>query len=872
MKDDMLYHNYLKQGSEYYEPYDKFDSTKEFYVDSLKSDWTVIDDENSIWRYYECKDKSLPDQGWKIHVSSTMNDAEQILKDVREVLIQYKVAFKHIKNKEILLNMNDKSANRGSSGKFIAIYPKDDSEFLFLLDALREKIQSYEKGPYILNDKRWKDSNVYYRYGGFSSMYNDKGELCVKDDQGNLVIDERTPFYQVPEFVKEFDEHLDSLNDSSNDEGEGDNKLNLYKIQTSLCFTNSGGIYLAERKTDNKKVIIKEARPKAGLDGHFVDAVERQKIERNALKKLSNVTGVVDVLDDFKMWEHYFLVEEYVEGQDLYSWIERNYPVMKDLSINDYKLKLKKILPQLVKIVEEMHDRNIAMDDLQPANIMISEDFKVTLVDFETAKKKTSQEKPGMATTGFVSSKIKTSGARDWYALQKIVRFSLLPILSSEEVDEYLNDYYYKWVKEFYDKDFYQFIGAILQKCNKHLVNFGEEITLFNNMDANDVRRKSISSIIESLKKGIEDNFTEDMRLINGDIRQYEYNDGKLNVLNGGAGAALAFVRTGNVNNKVNEWIEQYLMNNTNTVETAGLLTGKAGIGSVLYEFGYKEESLTMFTDIENNLDHSDVSLRSGLAGVGLALSSLYLERMEETFLAKAESLAKMIDGFIEGNKELIVQDWSGSPIGLIDGWSGVSMFYSALYSLTGNRKYYLRSLELIVKDLKRTVEDKDLEVLNTIDDNNRLLSFLSGGSIGVGVAISYLNHVSEEKVFQEELRLITNLSKMRSTINGSLFDGAGSLLLVPPMIGGNDTAYESKKDDVLELLNLFLVEKKDYLSFPGYFSFRLSDDLSSGSAGIILALEGILKDNPLYWLPVVNIDRFYRETKFKREPLKVMV
>ncbi|MFP3435611.1 hypothetical protein SB781_38275, partial [Paraburkholderia sp. SIMBA_061] len=82
-----------------------------------------------------------------------------------------------------------------------------------------------KKGAYILSDKRWKNSNVFYRYGGFRSIYNEYGEHCIKDGQGNLVKDERTPFYQVPDFVKDFDDYLNSLNHSDDLETKGDGNL-----------------------------------------------------------------------------------------------------------------------------------------------------------------------------------------------------------------------------------------------------------------------------------------------------------------------------------------------------------------------------------------------------------------------------------------------------------------------------------------------------------------------------------------------------------------------------------------------------------------------------------------------------------------------
>ncbi|GAA0497621.1 hypothetical protein GCM10008986_25780 [Salinibacillus aidingensis] len=213
--------------------------------------------------------------------------------------------------------MNSKNANRSSSGKFITIYLINDQNFLELLDLLVSETKEFEKGPYILNDKRWKNSNIFYRYGAFERILNEHGEHCIRDEKGKLIEDQRTPFYQVPDFVKNFDDYLDSMNTSETAEKKEKSKLQKYKIETALNYSNSGGLYLASKKKDNQKVIVKEARPNAGLDGRGNDALRRHQIERNALQKLSDVDGVVNLVEVFKEWEHRFLVEEFIEGQDL---------------------------------------------------------------------------------------------------------------------------------------------------------------------------------------------------------------------------------------------------------------------------------------------------------------------------------------------------------------------------------------------------------------------------------------------------------------------------------------------------------------------------------------------------------------------------
>ncbi|MFK3936862.1 class III lanthionine synthetase LanKC [Alkalihalobacillus sp. NPDC078783] len=861
MEGNMLYHRYLKEGTVYFEKSRSTRFQDDFELSNLPSDCLVSVDEvnGSPWKHYQFKGVRLPDQGWKIHVSANLDNAKQILLEISDVLIHHRVNFKHLRNVETLMTMNSKHANRSSSGKFMAIYPLNNDQFLFLLNQLHLRLESYEKGPYILSDKRWKEGNVYYRYGGFKSIYNEEGNLCIKDENGDLIPDKRTPFYHVPSFAQEFDEMLDSVNQREAGDNE-QSRLDDYSMEKAIGFSNGGGIYLGVRKEDNLKVIIKEARPNAGLDAVSSDAVTRQKIEHDALVQLRDVIGVVNVIDYFKSWEHHFIVEEFIEGDNLHTWITKNYPFMKTASINEYGSKIKVILTKIVEIIEEMHKRNVAMGDLQPANIIVSNHLDVTLIDFETAKHVDSKEKPGMRTTGFSSNQIVNSGARDWYAFKKIIRFCLLPVSTSEDLDELLFRTHYRWIKKTYGEVFYKFVKSLRDKCD-HQLSIYEEVVFKTQDDELNEAFVSTSSIIEGLKTGLEKNLIADQRLINGDIRQFELEGGKINVLTGGAGAAIALKRAGVETERIEQWKTKYLDASLGDTKEWGLFTGKTGVAVALFENGYREDAFGLLQNIEEEVDSSDISLRSGLSGIGLALISLYLEGGEPFYLQKAKSISTKVDSFINADKPFQVKDWSAVNIGLLDGWSGVSLFYSALYSVTKDENDYNRSLDLIKKDLDRSVRDQELDVLQTMDNQERLLPYLAGGSIGVGLAIWFLNQVSSQKHFQEELKQITNLSDIRCTISSGLLEGAGGFLLLPSLNDEKET-YTYQKESVLELLRLFLIEKDNHLVFPGQFGFRLSDDLYSGSTGVLLALIGLERDNPLYWMPLVNPDTFIKKIR----------
>ena len=177
-------------------------------------------------------------------------------------------------------------------------------------------------------------------------------------------------------------------------------------------------------------MILKEGRPEAGIDGQNRDAVTRLNHEANILKRLIKVESVVNFIDYFQEWEHTFLVEEYIKGVTLDTWLATYYPFLKNQDPKEYTDTLIPILEKLKMALKQIHSCNIGMGDLQPANILITETNNVKIIDFESASELTDNKHPGLMTPGFTGSFNSTREQADWFALSRIVRHAFLPIIS----------------------------------------------------------------------------------------------------------------------------------------------------------------------------------------------------------------------------------------------------------------------------------------------------------------------------------------------------------------------------------------------------------------------------------------------------------
>src|ERR1700760_4259188 len=137
--------------------------------------------------------------------------------------------------------MYGKRWNRGGSGKFMTIYPRDLEQFKHLVARMDERTRDLD-GPYILSDRRYKDSKVvYYRYGTMlpqSALSSDGRRISVLiGADGQLVEDKRNPEYVLPPWAKD-----PFVAEETPQRHTGPVFLNggKYRIDHPIAFSNSG--------------------------------------------------------------------------------------------------------------------------------------------------------------------------------------------------------------------------------------------------------------------------------------------------------------------------------------------------------------------------------------------------------------------------------------------------------------------------------------------------------------------------------------------------------------------------------------------------------------------------------------------------------
>jgi class III lanthionine synthetase len=202
---DHVYENYTLADPTFYDAmYSRQTAGESFSIADrpLPDGWKIKDQDD--WLVVDPGPSGLPAQGWKIHASATLDNADRILTAVWDYCVPRGIQFKFLRSHSALNARLSKYATRGNSGKLVTIYPDDDNECETILRELGEELDG-EQSSYILTDLRWGKGPLYVRYGAFAMRYtvDERGEPvpAIADGDGNLVADRRNPVFYIPPWV-----------------------------------------------------------------------------------------------------------------------------------------------------------------------------------------------------------------------------------------------------------------------------------------------------------------------------------------------------------------------------------------------------------------------------------------------------------------------------------------------------------------------------------------------------------------------------------------------------------------------------------------------------------------------------------------------
>lgn len=815
------------------------------------SDWSVSVD--LTWRYLAPPNSLIPDQGWKIHLSSAPSCAQRMLDHVSNYLIELEIAFKHLVSWGSYFRLNAKNANRSSSGKFITIYPESTDEFLLLLDGLERLLEGFE-GPYILSDVKYRNAPVFFRYGGFRYLVglNDGNDasLMIRTPDGSLIEDSRKPYFVLPDFVDVPSGIARQVNDRLHDDsGIFGKLLSPFAIEESLHFSNAGGVYLGKDLRSDTCVVAKEARSYAGYSSFVDDAICRLRNERSVLIKLQDLEFVPRYLSYKTICGHEYLFEERKQGCTLQSWVATRYPFsLEKKKVLRYSEDALTIARRIIASIKAIHRNGIALMDVNPKNFIISDDLSVGVVDFEAACEIDGTSGKTLGMPGFAPYCRCSNKDRDIFSAVCVLFYAFWPSWSTSFSPLSLRSRMCL-IAEHFPRVVVDFLGNCISEINPRLLEspFG--------LSPLGVGCYKAEDILSRLAKGVELARRPNApggRLYPGDATQFLHGRlGKLDIETGAAGVLLMLKRFGVDVSRDAGWLASELIETKEPVRFHGLLRGAIGVACVLSQIGAYDCLARILPAQLPDVIASDVSIRTGIAGTVLALLQIDSDLSSDTTKALINEAALKLEGAIQLNPELVSPgSETGNPVGLFDGWSGaaVACHELAAYYPEESDRWHENACICADREVSGLRQGKDGSLY--VDYSGINFGYLSEGAAGVAFALA----LCDRERYSDEVEKICVALKEFNSLNGGLFHGLAGKAATLIYLDG-----EKERDAISTMtrnvIGEFCFQKQDSGFWSPVWSLGnggscLSVDYSTGSAGLMgLLLSKV--NQPFMWFPV---------------------
>lgn len=846
----------------FFESLDRYDPIRSHFFDTVRkrlpSSWKIH--HKAAW--YSCSppNETLPEQGWKIHISSVPETASQILEAILPLLAEKAVAFKFAVDRPILDRMNSKNWPRGASGKFVTIYPRDGNLFHELLPKLALATASY-LGPYILSDRRYSNSKViFYRYGGIKArrVLETAGTFIsvLRSPEGEDVPDVRAAYFHLPPWVS------DPIAAPSDSLALPELKDGRYRVQKALNFSNSGGVYVAIDRQTDQQVVIKEARPYTQADETGHDAQDLLRKEHRLLDLLKDTCIGPRPIDLFTDWEHLYLVEEYVAGDTLAeSALRADIHRSPNPSMEDYEfavLRFLGILRQLTHAVSALHKRGVVFGDISPRNILIDAGLeRLTLIDFEGATELRMKRELRIVTPGFVLPGERSSetedGSGDSFAIGAIALFLLFPNIPLTRLDPSARfRLLHEAVKEYQIPD--ELAGALksllsdvpAQRLPPELFLIVLEETQPWRIGPREFSLPDPQGAQASMEASLRFtaaclDYTRSDRLAPADYRVFTTNP--LSVMYGASGIAHAFhALRGRCPEDILDWIVS--CNIAEETCPPGLFIGMSGIAWTLLDEGRQDIAVKIMSSaLTHPLRYLSHDLFGGESGLGLACLRFFRCTGTQAYLSEAEAIARYLLG-----RAMAVGDFlcwerqNGCPVGLLHGASGVALFLLTLADFTANEEYRHQGEKALDFDLAQAAHTPwgGISFPSQAGAKWPLYSDLRYGGAGIGMVVARCC-----------LRVAS--ARYRDFLDGMAKDAARKFAPRPGLIGGlagfgyflleahdvtGDERFREAAWHVRSGLKMFEIDYQGSLAYPGEGLLRLSCDFATGGAGIALFLN----------------------------------
>ncbi|GEM_PF-5643021 len=146
-----------------------------------------------------------------------------------------------------------------------------------------------------------------------------------------------------------------------------------YKIIDKIGEGGMGVVYLAEHIKLGRRFAVKCLAPELTIDPKFRDRFEQEGKNQARLEH----PNIVQVTDSVEQDGHFFLVMEYVDGQELDNIIKAKEKIPEKEALAIFK--------DILKGLNFAHSKGVIHRDIKPPNILVDKNGRVRIMDFGIA-------------------------------------------------------------------------------------------------------------------------------------------------------------------------------------------------------------------------------------------------------------------------------------------------------------------------------------------------------------------------------------------------------------------------------------------------------------------------------------------------------
>ena len=185
---------------------------------------------------------------------------------------------------------------------------------------------------------------------------------------------------------------------------------------------------------------------------------------------------------------------------------------------------------------------------------------------------------------------------------------------------------------------------------------------------------------------------------------------------------------------------------------------------------------------------------------------------------------------------------------GLIRGSSGPALLFLRMYERFGEPALLDLAATALRQDLRRCVLRDDGAM--DVNEGWRTMPYLADGSIGIGIVLDEYLALREDEQFASASAAIRRTAQAPFFIEPGLFWGRAGMIAYLSRGHVPGAAVRSDPNGIVashvRRLAYHVLSYRGELAFPGQQLLRLSMDLATGNAGVMLALGTALHDEPV--------------------------